>query len=160
MSCFAARANPSIPSRSAPTAATMAPYAGSAHASSSACRFVPEPETSTTRRAARRAVTRARLPAPPRSTERRPREWRPPCTLPFVLFRHANSGAHMGYPPQYPPQGYPPQGQPQPIDNNMTMSIVAIFLFWPLAIPAIINASKVNPALQVGDYAGAQNAAN
>ena len=61
----------------------------------------------------------------------------------------------MGYPPQYPPQGQPPQ-----IDNNMTMSIVAIFLFWPLAIPAIINASKVNPALQAGDYAGAQQAAN
>jgi hypothetical protein len=60
----------------------------------------------------------------------------------------------MGYPQQYPPQGQPP-----PIDNNMTMSIVAIFLFWPLAIPAIINASKVNPALQSGDYAGAQQAA-
>src|SRR6266581_3637735 len=60
----------------------------------------------------------------------------------------------MGY-----PQQYPPQGQPQ-VDNNMTMSIVSIFLFWPLAIPAIINASKVNPALQAGDYAGAQQAAN
>ena len=57
----------------------------------------------------------------------------------------------------YPPQQYPPQGQPQAIDNNMTMSIVSIFLFWPLAIPAIINASKVNPALQAGDYAGAQH---
>jgi hypothetical protein len=64
----------------------------------------------------------------------------------------------MGYPPQqYPPQG-PPQGQP-PINNNMTMSIVSIFLFWPLAIPAIIAASKVNPALQAGDYATAQQAA-
>jgi hypothetical protein len=41
----------------------------------------------------------------------------------------------------------------------MTMSIVSIFLFWPLAIPAIINASKVNPLLQQGDYAGAQAAA-
>ena len=61
----------------------------------------------------------------------------------------------MGYPQQYPPQGQPPQ-----IDNNMTMSIVAIFLFWPLAIPAIINAAKVNPALQAGDYAGAQQAAD
>jgi len=50
------------------------------------------------------------------------------------------------------------QGQPQ-IDNNMTMSIVSIFLFWPLAIPAIINASKVNTLLQQGDYAGAQAAA-
>jgi Interferon-induced transmembrane protein len=60
----------------------------------------------------------------------------------------------MGYPQQYPPQGQPPQ-----IDNNMTMSIVSIFLFWPLAIPAIIAASKVNPALQVGDYATAQQSA-
>jgi hypothetical protein len=50
------------------------------------------------------------------------------------------------------------QGQPQ-VQNNMAMSIVAIFLFWPLAIPAIINASKVNPLLQQGDLAGAQAAA-
>ena len=55
--------------------------------------------------------------------------------------------------------GYPPQQPPQQIDNNMTWSIVSIFLFWPLAIPAIINASKVNPMLQQGDYAGAQAAA-
>ncbi|MEU6024391.1 MULTISPECIES: CD225/dispanin family protein [unclassified Micromonospora] len=53
--------------------------------------------------------------------------------------------------------GYPSQ-PPQQIDNNMTMSIVAIFLFWPLAIPALINASKVNTLLQQGDYAGAQAA--
>lgn len=51
-----------------------------------------------------------------------------------------------------------PGSQP-PVDNNMTMSIVAIFLFWPLAIPAIINASKVNPLLQQGNYAAAQEAA-
>ena len=38
-------------------------------------------------------------------------------------------------------------GQPPAVDNNMTMSIVSIFLFWPLAIPAIISASKVNPLL-------------
>ncbi len=52
--------------------------------------------------------------------------------------------------------------QPNPhqhVDNNMTMSIVSIFLFWPLAIPAIINASKVNPLLQQGDVAGATAAA-
>ncbi|MER5453465.1 CD225/dispanin family protein [Micromonospora sp. NPDC002389] len=53
--------------------------------------------------------------------------------------------------------GYPSQ-PPQQVDNNMTMSIVAIFLFWPLAIPAIINASKVNQLLQQGDHAGAQAA--
>jgi Interferon-induced transmembrane protein len=45
------------------------------------------------------------------------------------------------------------------VDNNMTMSIVSIFLFWPLAIPAIINASKVNQLVAVGDIAGAQAAA-
>ncbi|MGC5021720.1 CD225/dispanin family protein [Micromonospora sp. DT47] len=55
--------------------------------------------------------------------------------------------------------GYPNAPQQQPINNNMTMSIVGIFFFWPLAIPAIINASKVNPLLQQGDYAGAQAAA-
>jgi uncharacterized protein (DUF2062 family) len=55
--------------------------------------------------------------------------------------------------------GYPTQGPPPQIDNNMTMSIVSIFLFWPLAIPAIISASKVGALLQQGDYAGAQNAA-
>ena len=51
------------------------------------------------------------------------------------------------------------QGQPPQIDNNMTMSIVSIFLFWPLAIPAIMNASKVNPLLMQGDYNGAYAAA-
>lgn len=54
--------------------------------------------------------------------------------------------------------GYPGQ-PPQQIDNNMTMSIVSIFLFWPLAIPAIINASKVNNLVAAGDIAGAQAAA-
>jgi hypothetical protein len=58
--------------------------------------------------------------------------------------------------------GYPPgygQQPPQQVDNNMTMSIVSIFLFWPLAIPAIISASKVAPLVQQGDIAGAQAAA-
>jgi NAD(P)H-nitrite reductase large subunit len=54
--------------------------------------------------------------------------------------------------------GYPGQ-PPQQVDNNMTMSIVSIFLFWPLAIPAIINASKVAPLVQQGDIAGAHAAA-
>lgn len=50
-------------------------------------------------------------------------------------------------------------GNPPPVDNNMTMSIVSIFLFWPVAIAAIVNASKVNPLLQQGNYAAAQEAA-
>ena len=49
-------------------------------------------------------------------------------------------------------------GTQPPVKNYMVMSVVAILFFWPLAIPAIINAAKVNPALQQGDYAGAQNA--
>ncbi|MBE1485012.1 CD225/dispanin family protein [Plantactinospora soyae] len=39
------------------------------------------------------------------------------------------------------------------------MSIVAIFLCWPFAIPAIMAASKVNPLLQQGNYGAAQAAA-
>lgn len=52
-----------------------------------------------------------------------------------------------------------PGQPPAQINNNMTMSIVALLFCWPLAIPAIINASKVNTLLQQGDYAGAQAAA-
>lgn len=46
-----------------------------------------------------------------------------------------------------------------PVSNNMTASIISIFFFWPLAIPAIMNASKVNERLAAGDVAGAQTAA-
>jgi hypothetical protein len=46
-----------------------------------------------------------------------------------------------------------------PVSNNMTASIISIFFFWPLAIPAIMNASKVNERLAAGDIAGAQQAA-
>jgi len=45
------------------------------------------------------------------------------------------------------------------INNNMTMAIVSIFFFWPLAIPAIMNASKVRTLEAQGDIAGAQAAA-
>jgi hypothetical protein len=55
--------------------------------------------------------------------------------------------------------GYPPQGPPPEINNNMTMSVLSILLFWPLAIPAIINASRVDALRQQGDYAGALAAA-
>ena len=80
--------------------------------------------------------------------------WTAHANVPNVL-PHLVQGAFMGQP------GYPPgYGQPpQQVDNNMTMSIVSIFLFWPLAIPAIINASKVAPLVQQGDIVGAQAAA-
>jgi hypothetical protein len=59
----------------------------------------------------------------------------------------------------YPPRQAPPSASQVKIDSNMTMSIVSVFLFWPLGIPAIVYASKVSPALRVGDYATAQRAA-
>ena len=49
--------------------------------------------------------------------------------------------------------------QPAPINNNMVLAIVSVFFFWPLAIPAIINASRVNDLVARGDHAGAQHAA-
>jgi hypothetical protein len=55
--------------------------------------------------------------------------------------------------------GSPAQGQPPRIDNNMRMSVVSTVLFWPLGIPAIINAWRVKVALRRGDYARAQMAA-
>ncbi|GIL27604.1 CD225/dispanin family protein [Actinocatenispora comari] len=58
-----------------------------------------------------------------------------------------------------PPPGYqqgPPPGAPQePINSHMGWSIGAIFLFWPLAIPAIMAASRCNAAIAAGDYMGA-----
>ena len=63
-------------------------------------------------------------------------------------------------PPVAPPQPpvYPPQ-QPAPhISNYLAWAIVCIFLCWPLAIPAIVYASKVNNLIAMGDYEGAMNA--
>jgi len=62
-------------------------------------------------------------------------------------------GYHHG---GYQPGPYP--GAAPPMDNNMTMSIVSLFFFWPLSIPAIMNASKVQPLVQQGQYAAAQAA--
>lgn len=65
-------------------------------------------------------------------------------------------------PPVAPPQapGYPQQPQqPAPhISNYLAWAIVCIFLCWPLAIPAIVYASKVNNLIAMGDYEGAMNA--
>ena len=66
----------------------------------------------------------------------------------------------------YDNQGYDPYGgypqqpqQPAPhISNYLAWAIVCIFLCWPLAIPAIVYASKVNNLIAMGDYEGAMNA--
>ncbi len=80
----------------------------------------------------------------------------------------------MSYPPYDPDQppndpgynygygyGQPGYGAPPPaINNYLVPSILAtIFCCWPLGIPAIINAAKVNQLLAMGDIHGAQEAA-
>jgi hypothetical protein len=68
------------------------------------------------------------------------------------------------------PYGQQPYGEPQmgypaapggvrPY-NYLAWSIVSIFLFWPLGIAAIINATKVDPAWQMGNAAMAQEHSN
>lgn len=64
-----------------------------------------------------------------------------------------------GQPPGY---GQPPYGAPGMVpgggkpSNYLGWAIGCIFLFWPVAIPAIINATKVDPAWQYGHYGEAQ----
>ncbi|MFC4561384.1 CD225/dispanin family protein [Nocardiopsis mangrovi] len=53
---------------------------------------------------------------------------------------------------------YHPNNTPPP-SNWMVGAILSIFCFWPLAIPAIIFAAKVNSLWNVGDYQGAEAAA-
>ncbi|GAA0987764.1 CD225/dispanin family protein [Nocardiopsis sp. NPDC006198] len=60
-----------------------------------------------------------------------------------------------GYGP--PGGGYGAPGGTPP-DNGLTWAIVAVFCCWPLAIPAIINATKVNDLWNRGDQAGAMQA--
>ena len=61
-----------------------------------------------------------------------------------------------GYGP--PPGGYGPPPGATPPDNGLVWAIVAIFCCWPFAIPAIINATKVNDLWNRGDQAGAMEA--
>ncbi|MFE3457206.1 CD225/dispanin family protein [Nocardiopsis aegyptia] len=65
-------------------------------------------------------------------------------------------GGGYGGPPS---GGYgAPMGGGTPPDNGLTWAIVAIFCCWPFAIPAIINATKVNDLWNRGDQAGAMEA--
>ncbi|MFC3998585.1 CD225/dispanin family protein [Nocardiopsis sediminis] len=71
-------------------------------------------------------------------------------------------GGGYGPPPPGGPGGFggpPPGGGGTPPNNWLVASIIAIFCCWPLAIPAIIFATKVNTQWNVGDYAGAEDAA-
>jgi curved DNA-binding protein CbpA len=48
---------------------------------------------------------------------------------------------------------------PARIGDNMTMSIIAMFIFFPSAIPAVVYASKARDAIRAGDHAAAASAA-
>ena len=64
-----------------------------------------------------------------------------------------------GPPPGYvysPPYARRPPGPPP--SNQIGWAIVAIILFWPLAIPAFIYSSRVESAWNYGDVAGAEQA--
>ncbi len=67
-----------------------------------------------------------------------------------------------GYGGGYPPAGF--GGRPNPPgpmpENNLVMAIISIFCCWPLAIPAIIFSTQVQSKWSMGDFAGAQEAAN
>ena len=52
-----------------------------------------------------------------------------------------------------PPAG----GGSATVPNYLVPAIISIFCCWPLAIPAIIFAVKVNNQVQAGDIAGAQD---
>ena len=75
-------------------------------------------------------------------------------------------------PSGYPPPGYPPPGYPgfpggpgywpgpggAPPSSNIGWAIAALFTFWPLAIPAFIFSSRVEPSWYRGDVVGARKA--
>jgi hypothetical protein len=68
---------------------------------------------------------------------------------------------HYGQQPYGAPQmGYPAAPGGAKPNDYLAWSIVSIILFWPLGIAAIINATKVDPAWQMGNAAMAQEHSN
>ena len=73
------------------------------------------------------------------------------------------------YPQAYPPPGYvpygyyypppPPPGMVRP-PNYLAWAIVTVFLFWPIAIAAIIKSNSVDRLWAEGQYGMAQEASN
>jgi hypothetical protein len=68
------------------------------------------------------------------------------------------SGAPYGQPYGQQPYGQPSYGAPTEINNNLTMAIIGLLLFWPVGLFALINATKVNGLVAQGNIAGAQEA--
>jgi hypothetical protein len=61
-------------------------------------------------------------------------------------------------PPVYQgaPQQPMAQGARPNIPNHLAWAIVSIFLFWPTAIAAVVNATRVDSLAVMGDINGAQ----
>jgi Interferon-induced transmembrane protein len=71
------------------------------------------------------------------------------------------------YPSPYPPHGYPghygyypppPPPGVMPPSNHLAWAIGAIFLFWPVAIAALIKSGQVDRLWEQGQYGPAQQA--
>jgi hypothetical protein len=54
-----------------------------------------------------------------------------------------------------PPNAPAILGTPPP--SHLAMAIFAVVVFWPLGLPAVINAAKVDRMVFMGDVAGAQH---
>src|SRR5437879_9456449 len=52
----------------------------------------------------------------------------------------------------------PPAGGTATVPNYLVPAIISIFCCWPLAIPAIIFATRVNSSVAAGNMAAAQEA--
>lgn len=59
---------------------------------------------------------------------------------------------------QSPGSAPPPSGGAPP-SNWMVPAILSLLCCWPLSIPAIVFATRVNNSWNAGDYAGAEEAA-
>jgi hypothetical protein len=78
-------------------------------------------------------------------------------------------GQYQPYPQAYPPPGYapygyylpppPPPGMVRP-SNYLGWAIGTIFLFWPIAIAALIKSSQVDRLWAEGQYGMSQEASN
>ena len=77
------------------------------------------------------------------------------------------TGCELPYAPGSPGSGLGSSGacdttrMSSPPPNHLTWAILSlIFFFWPLGIPAIVFANRVNDKWTAGDHAGAQSASN
>lgn len=74
---------------------------------------------------------------------------------------YQNQAPYYAQPPQQPYTVYP-QNHADWVKSSglMGWAIACIFLFWPLAIPAIIYAGKIDPQNRIGNFTMARYYAN